>query len=260
MRILILTQNENFYLPNSFGRICQSFGSEIVCIVSAPAMSTHGGLLRGFWRHFRFFGAKGTAIMGLRVVVAKIKALLQKPNAKGPFYSIKAVANCFHIPFHYVKKINSNQFHAILNKYEPQLLISISCPQIIGEKIRDRFHLGCINVHGAPLPKYRGLMPAFWAMRNNENKTAATVHEIAAKLDNGDILLQHEVQINSEDSWDSLVRKTKAAGAEALIKAVQQIKSGKIERHPNPDSEATYFSFPTAKERKAFLRAGRRFF
>jgi len=260
MKIVILTQEENLYLPKSFAAVCGEFPEDIACIVSSPAMSTHGGAVKGFIKHFLLFGIRGTWIMGWRVITAKLKAKLLKPTAKGPFYSIRQVADAFNIPHYYVPKIKDQQFQDIIDKHKPDLLISISCPQIIGKKIRDRLPMGCINVHGAPLPKYRGLMPAFWVLRNGEAKTATTVHDLGAKLDDGDIILQREVEITPEDTWDSLVRKTKAAGAQALIEAVEQIKTGTAQRKPNLEEEATYFSFPTAKDRKAFIQAGRRFF
>ena len=103
-------------------------------------------------------------------------------------------------------------------------------------------------------------MPAFWALCNGETKTAVSVHDLAAKLDDGDILVQREVDISRDDTWDTLVRKTKAVGAYALIDAIHQIKDGSVERMPNLEEHATYYSFPTAKDRKAFLAAGRHFF
>ena len=147
-----------------------------------------------------------------------------------------------------------------MNIHKPDLLISISCPQIIGKKIRDRIAMGCINVHGAPLPKYRGMMPSFWALKNGECKTASTVHDLEAKLDDGDILVQQEVDITIDDTWDSLVRKTKTQAAQALILAIKQIKEGTVQRKPNREEDSTYYAFPTAKDRKAFIRAGKLFF
>ena len=260
MKIIILTQEENLYLPKSFATVRREFPDEVVCIVSSPAMSTHGGPLKGFIKHFRLFGIKGTWIMSWRVIMAKLKAKSCKPTAKGPFYSIKHVADAFKIPHYYVAKVKHQQFQDILDKHKPDLLISISCPQIIGKKIRDRIPMGCINVHGAPLPKYRGLMPVFWVLRNGETKTATSVHDLMAKLDDGEILVQKEVAITPQDTWDSLVTKTKAEGARALIEAIKQIKEGSVQRKPNREEDATYFSFPTTKDRKAFAKAGRRFF
>lgn len=260
MKIIILTQQENLYLPKSFAKVCKEFPDEVTCVVCCPAMSTHGGPVKGFIKHFRLFGIKGTWIMGFRVIVAKLKAKFTKPNQQGPFYSIKQVADAFKIPYHSIKKVKDQQFHDILDEYKPKLLISISCPQIIGKKIRDKIPMGCINVHGAPLPKYRGLMPAFWVLRNGETVTASTVHDLKAKLDDGDILIQRKVDISPNDTWDSLVTKTKSAGAQALVDAIKQIKQGTVERKPNKEEDATYFSFPTARDRKVFLKTGRRFF
>lgn len=260
MRIIILTQDENLYLPSSFATVCRELGDRVVAVVASPAMSTHGGPIKGFIRNASLFGIKGTLIMGWRVLRAKATARLTHPATEGPFYSLRAVADAFGIPYHYVTKINGGEFQKILDIYKPELLISISCPQVVGKKIRDRLPKGCINVHGAPLPRYRGLMPAFWALRNGETKTAATVHDLEAKLDDGDIILQREVNIEENDTWDSLVRKTKAAGAEVLIDAVHQIEAGAVERLPNREEDATYFSFPTVEDRKAFEAAGRRFF
>lgn len=260
MRILILTQNENIYLPQSIGRVCKELQEEVVCIVSAPALSTHGGAIKGFFQHARLFGLDGTAILVFRILDAKFRDYFYNLRPEGPFHSLRAVARAFQIPFYRIKKVNSYHFHNLLDQHGPELLVSMSCPQIIGKKIRDRFSKGCINVHGAPLPKYRGLMPTFWALRNGKTMTAITVHELGAKLDDGDILMQREVLIDAEDTWHSLIRKTKKVGAEALLEAIARIKYGTEERCPNPDEEATYFSFPTSKDRRAFLAAGRRFF
>ncbi len=260
MKLLILTQNENLYLPESFAKVCRAFPNQVEAIVIAPAMSTHGGPWKGFLKHWALFGTQGTLTIGSRVILSKCKAVVTRPGPEGPFYSIEQVATAFSVPCYHVDRVKGEEFERIIDRHEPDLLISISCPQIIGRKIRDRFPLGAINVHGAPLPKYRGLMPAFWALRNNESHTATTVHDLASKLDNGDILVQRPVPITVDDTWDTLVKKTKAAGADALIEAIARIESGTISRQPNRDEEATYYSFPTAADRRAFAAAGRRFF
>lgn len=260
MRILILTQEDNLYLPSALQYVCRELADSIVCIVSSPAMSTHGGGVRGFLRHAHLFGFFGTSVIGIRIGRAKAFAMLTKPNKESHQYSVRQVAAAWHVPFHAVAKINSDQLHRIIDEYKPDLLISLSCPQIIGKKVRQRFPKGCINVHGSPLPRYRGLMPAFWVLRNGESRTGVTVHDLEARLDDGDILIQRDVDITPDDSWDSLVRRTKAIGATALVEAVRQIEAGTVARKPNRREDATYYSFPTAADRKAFLAMGRRFF
>lgn len=260
MKIMIVTQEENVYLPQSFGTVCRACRADIAAIVSAPAMSTHGGKFSGTWKHLRLFGLAGTWHFGWKVVFAKLKGRFAQPSENGPWHSIRHVAESFKIPFFQVEKLDSEEFENLTDRLGADLLISISCPQIIRKKIREKFPAGCINVHGAPLPKYRGLMPAFWMLLNNETAGAATVHVLAAKLDDGDILLQTPVEITERDTWDSMVRKTKAAGADALIEAIAQIRNGTVHYTPNREEDATYFSFPDAAAARRFKQAGRRFF
>jgi len=46
---------------------------------------------------------------------------------------------------------------------------------------------GCLNLHSALLPKYRGLMPSFWVLKNNENKTGVSVFFVDKGIDSGPI-------------------------------------------------------------------------
>lgn len=259
MRILLLTQSDRLYLPTSLAVVCRSLGRDLVAVVSAPVMSTHGTFMRGVIRHFRLFGLSGTMIIVRRILAAALRGLFPV-GSSGPFNSLRAVCKAFNVPFYVVPKVNGSEFLALVDRYNPELLVSLSCPQIIRRSVRQRFPMGCINVHGAPLPRYRGLMPAFWSLRFEEPVTAVTVHTLDDKLDNGDILCQRPVVISSKDTWDSLVRKTKAAAAEALIEAIEAIRAGTVEHKPNLEAEATYFSFPTVVDRQAFLAAGKRFF
>lgn len=260
MKILILTQKERLYLPSAFARVCREFAGDVAAIVAAPAMSTHGGFFKGLKRHVDLFGVRGVARLAIGMGHAMLRDQVSSPGTNGRFYSVRAVADAFDIEYHEVAKLKSQDFQDVLDRFTPDLLVSISCPQIVGRKIREQFPKGAINVHGAPLPKYRGLMPAFWMLKNGESEAAVTVHDLEKKLDDGDILIQESVPITPTDTWNSLVRKTKHAGADALIKAIHQIEQGTVQRRPNPESEATYYSFPTRQDRREFLAAGRRFF
>ena len=259
MKLFIVTQDENVYLPRSIAAVCEAFPGDVTAIVSAPAMSTHGGPIKGFIRHFSLFGVRGSAILGMRVIAARLRSF-RKVDRKGPFDSMAQVAQAYGVPYAHVDRLKGDDFNAAVDKYGGDLLISISCPQIIGKQIRDRFPKGAINLHGSPLPRYRGLMPAFWVLRNGEHETAITVHDLDAKLDDGAILAQQMIPIAADETWDSLVRKTKGAGAQLLISTIRQIADDTVQRRPNLESEATYFSFPTAADKRVFAAAGRRFF
>ena len=92
MRLLILTQNENLYLPKSFATVCQRRPGDVVCIVSAPAMSTHGGPVKGFLKHWELFGTIGTARMVARVLKANLLArIYSSPDRMGLFGPLRVL-------------------------------------------------------------------------------------------------------------------------------------------------------------------------
>jgi len=53
----------------------------------------------------------------------------------------------------------------------------------------------CINVHCAPLPRYGGMSPYVWALANNEDHSAATIHYMEEGLDVGDIIVQEKIDV-----------------------------------------------------------------
>ena len=115
MKIFILTQDENLYLPASFAKVCEKLDSKIVAIISSPAMSTHGGFIQGLIKHAKLFGLLNTIRIAFRVLMAKIKARVVSPSKDKAFYSIKAVADYYNIPFYYIKRINSDDFNLLLD-------------------------------------------------------------------------------------------------------------------------------------------------
>ena len=234
---------------------------QISFIVLSPHMSTHGCALKGLLRLLPVFGIKGTMRMGFQVVWARLGPLVgMRPPAPRRYWSIEEVGRKFGIPTFHIDKVNSQEMHDVLDSHPSSLLASVSCPQIIRPKMLRRFEDGAINVHSAPLPLYRGLMPAFWVLLHGEKDTAVTVHDLAEKLDNGDIIYQERIPIEKGETWNSLLGKTKEAAGPALVQAIHQIDDGSVTRKPNRDEDSTYFNFPTWKEARAFRSRGLRMF
>ena len=84
------------------------------------------------------------------------------------------------------------------------MLVSILGNQIFKRKLIDLAPKGCINLHTALLPKYRGLMPTFWALKNNEKNTGVSVFFVDEGIDSGPIIIQKKVVIE-------LIRHNKVA-------------------------------------------------
>ena len=143
--------------------------------------------------------------------------------------------------------------------FKPDLLVSILGNQIFKKPILNLAPRGCINLHTALLPKYRGLMPTFWVLKNNEKKTGLSVFFVDEGIDSGPIIVQEEVEIGNR-TQEELILLTKKLGMEAIAKSIDLIQRGEVQLIKNDNSKKTYFSFPTRKDVLEFRRNGKKFF
>jgi methionyl-tRNA formyltransferase len=98
---------------------------------------------------------------------------------------------------------------------------------------------GAINFHPSLLPKYRGSSPIQWAVANGDTITGITILYVSEQMDAGDIILQRQIPIAPEDTSATLDPVLAAAGAELLLQAVEQIRTGTVRRIPQDDAAAT---------------------
>lgn len=254
MRVILLTQNDPFYLADNIKYLADNLphGLEIVgCAVFDVAPF---GKKQSVWSQaldtFNRFGFRFFIYYSANFIRSKIS------SSK----SVRHVIGQRNIPeIHVNGNINSEASHSILAGYEPDLLVSIAGNQIFKRPLIDIAPKGCINLHTALLPKYRGLMPTFWVMRHGEEKTGVSVFFVDEGIDSGPIIVQREIEI-AEMTQRELILKTKKLGMECIIEAMEKIRDDSVELIDNPAEEATYFSKPTKEDVVAFQRAGKRFF
>jgi methionyl-tRNA formyltransferase len=139
------------------------------------------------------------------------------------------------------------------------LLISIGGNQIFRQPLIELARYGTLNLHTALLPKYRGLMPSFWVLKNGEAETGVSVFFVDKGIDTGPILVQKSLRIGDMTQQD-LIRVTKELGMEAIVEAVEKIHRGDMSTLPNDDAQSSYFSFPTRQDVVEFRRAGKKLY
>ena len=157
------------------------------------------------------------------------------------------------------KHINHQESIDKIEKFKPDLLISILGNQIFKKQIINLAPKGCLNLHTALLPIYRGLMPTFWVLKNNEKFTGVSVFQVDEGIDSGPIVVQEKIEIGNR-SQEELIIYTKKIGMEAIAKAVDLIDKDKVVLINNDASQKTYYSFPTRIDVKEFLNNGKRFY
>ncbi len=151
--------------------------------------------------------------------------------------------------------VNSEAARSWVASLEPDLLVSVSCPQLIGREMLSMAKLGGINIHSSLLPTYAGLAPYYWVLSAGERNTGTTVHYMTLRFDAGNVLVQRQVVIEPGESAFHLFKRLAQLGSEALEEAVLMTLEGvggieqDLERY-------TYYSHPTFKSYLDLRRHG----
>lgn len=258
MRILIITEEDEFYLPDCLHRCLEKIAPVHHVVGVVLARNT---LLPGPWaaarKFVRIFGIWPVIQQGFRVTCAKLLDNLTISLNPDRFYSMRAVCKRWQIRCTNVDDVNSEGFVEYVVREKVDLIVSISPTQKFKSGLLNSVPEGCINIHSSQLPKYRGLYPTYWAMASGEKKSAVSVHFMNDKIDEGGIILQEEVEIPSGCSMNQMLKKTKALGADLLVEAIEKISNGTVDAI-YPEGDGSYFSFPTKESYREFRKLGYR--
>ncbi|MBQ1228362.1 MAG: methionyl-tRNA formyltransferase, partial [Firmicutes bacterium] len=134
---------------------------------------------------------------------------------------------------------NNEEFLAQLKEYNPDLIAVAAYGKILPKEVLDLPRLGCINVHGSLLPKYRGAAPVQRSIIDGEEITGVTLMYMAEGLDTGDMLAKAETTTAGKTS-DELMAEIAEIGGKLLVEKLPEIEAGTLERIPQDDSLATY--------------------
>jgi methionyl-tRNA formyltransferase len=166
-----------------------------------------------------------------------------RPRGRGLELAPSPVKECalqLGIPVLQPDKIKNNQeLRANLASLKPEAIIVVGYGRIIPQWMIDLPPLGNLNLHASLLPKYRGAAPIQWAIANGETATGVTTMRINAGLDTGDILLQKQMPITSEDTSESLAPRLADIGAELMVETLMGLHSGTLQPRRQDDSRAT---------------------
>ncbi len=149
---------------------------------------------------------------------------------------VKEYAISKNIPVFQPLKIKDNQdIMQILKTLSPDVICVTAYGKILPKEILDFPKYGCINVHGSLLPKYRGAAPIQWSIINGDKKTGITTMYMDEGMDTGDMLLKEEVDILDNDNFESLHDKLMIVGANLLVKTLDKLIDGSLERQKQKD-------------------------
>ena len=111
-------------------------------------------------------------------------------------------------------------------RLEADVLIVVAYGLILPQAVLDIPRLGCINVHGSILPKWRGAAPIQRAIEAGDRETGVTVMQMDVGLDTGPMLTTSLCTIDDKETSASLYPKLAVLGAQALINTLEKMRSG----------------------------------
>jgi methionyl-tRNA formyltransferase len=257
--LIFITQDDPFYVRcffEEFFRIYKNL-KEIKAVVIQSTMGK-----RSTWalakQMYAFYGLVDFFRMGLRYAQVKTTNRLGKFYQKSEWLNLNQLCKACGIEVLYQNGLHQSEFLNKLRQKNVDLIISVAAPTIFREELIGLPRLGCINIHHAPLPKYRGMMPNFWQLFNGEKVVGVTIHKIDLKIDEGEIILQKQVPIKPGESLDALIKRTKRLGARFMVEAIEMIRNGNVQYKENRPEEGSYFSFPTREDVRKFREMGHR--
>lgn len=154
---------------------------------------------------------------------------------------VKAVAISANLPVWQPARVKKDT--ETLTKLEESgadVFIVVAYGQILSQNILDMPKLGCVNVHGSILPKYRGAAPIQWCLYNGETQTGITIMLMDAGMDTGAMLLKATTPIRLLDNAYNLAEQLAVIGADLLIETLLKLERHELEPISQDNSQATY--------------------
>lgn len=153
---------------------------------------------------------------------------------------VKIIAEENKLPVYQPERLKTEENVEIIRALKPDLIVVVAYGQLLSKAILDIPPLGCINVHGSLLPKYRGASPIQWSIVQGEKETGVTTMYMAEGLDTGDMLDKCSCVIGPQMTAGELHDALMAMGAGTLTQTLHGIFAGTATRTPQVDSDSSY--------------------
>jgi len=155
--------------------------------------------------------------------------------------SVKTVALAHHLPVWQPTRVKKDaQTLNQLKQTGADVFVVVAYGQILSQEILDMPKLGCINVHGSILPKYRGAAPIQWCLYHGETETGITTMLMDAGMDTGAMLLKAFTPIQLLENAQNLASRLAGLGADLLLETLLKLERQELQPIPQDGSQATY--------------------
>jgi methionyl-tRNA formyltransferase len=153
---------------------------------------------------------------------------------------VKLLALDARLPLAQPANLKTPENRAALADWRPDLLVVVAYGLILPPVVLDLPRLGCVNIHGSLLPRWRGAAPIQRAVLAGDAETGVTIMQLDAGLDTGPVLIERRHPIGLHDTAGDLHDALSELGAAALLEAIDGLAAGTLRAVPQPAVGASH--------------------
>lgn len=162
--------------------------------------------------------------------------------------AVKQLAEQHQLPVFQPASLKDPEQQQLMVSHAADLMVVVAYGLILPQAILDIPRLGCINVHGSLLPRWRGAAPIQRAIEAGDRQTGVTIMQMDAGLDTGPMISTASCAIAADETSGSLYQKLADLGGPALLSALDKIASGVAVATAQNSEQSTYAAKITKAE------------
>jgi methionyl-tRNA formyltransferase len=176
-----------------------------------------------------------------RIVVAYTQP--DRPAGRGRKLAASPVrqrALALGLPVEQPRSLRDPDAQAGLARYAPDVMLVVAYGLLLPQPVLDTPRLGCLNIHGSLLPRWRGAAPVARAIEAGDARTGVCIMRMEAGLDTGPVLRCTETAIGPRENAGELQSRLAVAGAALAVEALDAIAAGDVVATAQDETRATY--------------------
>ncbi len=229
MKIVIITQEDAYYIPRLIARLMPQRRGDIAAITIVPG-EMEARNVRKYWD---FLGPLDFLRYTARYGAYRVLDVVLPRGLDARFYSVRAVARRFRIPVVETANVNAPEYLERLRGMGVDLVVSVAAPQIFKAELLRTPRYGCINVHNSLLPAFPGMNAVEDALKYGVRVTGVTVHFVDEGVDSGPIILQEPLELSYPPDMAETEERVHGVEHELLPRAIRLIARGSVRIDPS---------------------------
>ncbi|MBK0097610.1 methionyl-tRNA formyltransferase [Erwinia sp. S63] len=153
---------------------------------------------------------------------------------------VKMLAQAHDVPVFQPKSLKPEENQQLVADLQADIMVVVAYGLILPKAVLDMPRLGCINVHGSLLPRWRGAAPIQRSLWAGDSETGVTIMQMDVGLDTGDMLHKLSCPITPEDTSASLYDKLAELGPQGMLDTLDLLASGKAQPEVQDEALVSY--------------------